>query len=77
MSHGIDELDLSTRALRCLMSTDIRTIEQLAEVPDDDLLRIRNFGPKSLREVRDKIHAYDVARHGYFHWIGGWYEQEG
>lgn len=51
----IDELDLSVRTYNCLKRARIDTVEQLSQMTDDDLMRIRNFGQRCLAEVREKI----------------------
>ena len=51
----IEELDLSVRTYNCLKRARIDTVEQLSQMTDDDLMRIRNFGQRCLAEVREKI----------------------
>ncbi len=52
---SIEELELSVRAYNCLKREGIDTVEKLLEYAEDDLLNIRNFGQKSIQEVKDKI----------------------
>jgi DNA-directed RNA polymerase subunit alpha len=52
---SIEELELSVRAYNCLKREGIDTVEKLLEYTEDDLLNIRNFGQKSIQEVKDKI----------------------
>jgi len=52
---SIEELELSVRAHNCLKREGIDTIEKLLEYSEDELLDIRNFGQKSIQEVKDKI----------------------
>lgn len=52
---SIEELELSVRAHNCLKREGIVTIEKLLEYSEDELLDIRNFGQKSIQEVKDKI----------------------
>lgn len=52
---SIEELELSVRAHNCLKREGIDTIEKLLEYSEDELLDIRNFGQKSIHEVKDKI----------------------
>jgi len=52
---SIEELELSVRAYNCLKREGIDTVEKLLEYTEDDLLDIRNFGQKSIQEVKDKI----------------------
>lgn len=51
----IEELDLSVRAYNCLRRARIDTVEQLQQLSDDDLLRIRNMGASTVREIREKV----------------------
>ena len=51
----IEELDLSVRSYNCLKRQGVNTIGQLTECTEDDLLNIRNFGAKSIEEVKDKL----------------------
>lgn len=52
---SIEELELSVRAYNCLKREGIDTVEKLLEYSEDELLDIRNFGQKSIQEVKDKI----------------------
>jgi DNA-directed RNA polymerase subunit alpha len=51
----IEELDLSVRSYNCLKRQGVNTIGQLTECSEQDLLNIRNFGAKSIEEVKDKL----------------------
>jgi len=51
----IEELDLSVRSYNCLKRQGVNTIGQLTECSEADLLNIRNFGAKSIEEVKDKL----------------------
>jgi DNA-directed RNA polymerase subunit alpha len=51
----IEELDLSVRSYNCLKRQGVNTIGQLTECTEGDLLNIRNFGAKSIEEVKDKL----------------------
>jgi len=52
---SIEELELSVRAYNCLKREGIDSVEKLLEYSEDELLDIRNFGQKSIQEVKDKI----------------------
>jgi DNA-directed RNA polymerase subunit alpha len=54
----IDDLDFSNRTYNCLKRQGIETLEELRNYPEEELLNIRNFGHKSLEEVRDKLKEY-------------------
>ena len=51
----IERLELSPRTLNCLKRAQINRVGEVLEMSDDDLLRIRNFGDKSLQELREKL----------------------
>jgi DNA-directed RNA polymerase subunit alpha len=51
----INELDLSVRAGNCLESADIRTVGELVQKDEPELLAVRSFGKTSLREVKRKL----------------------
>lgn len=59
---SIDELELSTRSHRALWNDSIETIRQLVDKPEAELLRVPNFGKKSLREVREALDAFRSRR---------------
>jgi DNA-directed RNA polymerase subunit alpha len=54
-SKKIEELELSARSLNCLKRDKIETIGDLLERTEEDLLKIKNFGVKSLEEVKEKL----------------------
>ena len=51
----IEKLELSPRTLNCLKRAHITKVGEVLEMADDELLKIRNFGEKSLTELRDKL----------------------
>jgi DNA-directed RNA polymerase subunit alpha len=51
----IERLDVSPRTLNCLKRAHITKVGEVLEMSDDDLLKIRNFGDKSLEELRQKL----------------------
>ena len=51
----IEKLELSPRTLNCLKRAHMSKVGQVLEIPDDELLKIRNFGEKSLEELKAKI----------------------
>ena len=60
----IDRLDLSPRTLNCLKRAHIAKVGEVLEMSNDDLLKIRNFGEKSLVELRDKLAARGISGQG-------------
>ncbi len=57
---SIEELELSVRAYNCLKREGVDTVEKLLEYTEDELLDIRNFGQKSIQEVKDKIKELEL-----------------
>jgi DNA-directed RNA polymerase subunit alpha len=55
MDTPIEELDLSVRAFNCLKANEIQTVGQLLQKREDELLALRNFGRKSLDEIKEKL----------------------
>ena len=51
----IEELDLPMRAYNSLKRNNIVKVGQLLQLTDDDLLRMRNFGKKSLDEMKERL----------------------
>lgn len=54
----IDELEFSVRAHNCLIGAGIKRVIDLVNLTDDDVLKIKNFGRKSLREVKEILSAF-------------------
>jgi DNA-directed RNA polymerase subunit alpha len=57
----IEELDLSVRAYNCLKRAAINTVEDLINRTEDDMIKVRNLGRKSLDEVIGKLSALGLA----------------
>jgi DNA-directed RNA polymerase subunit alpha len=55
METPIEELDLSVRAFNCLKANEIQTVGQLLLKREEELLALRNFGRKSLDEIKEKL----------------------
>ena len=55
LDASIDSLELSIRSMNCLKNANIRTLRDLVARGEKDMVEIRNFGEKSLKEVRDKL----------------------
>ena len=51
----IEELDLSVRSYNCLKRAGINTVEELANKSEEDMMKVRNLGKKSLEEVIQKL----------------------
>lgn len=53
---GIDEIELSVRSANCLTGASIETLAELVCIPERRMLEFRNFGKKSLNEIKAKLH---------------------
>ena len=53
----IEELDMSVRSFNCLKRAGINTVEDLANHTEEDMIKVRNLGKKSLEEVIQKLHS--------------------
>ncbi len=61
LDKQIEDLDLSVRSYNCLKRAGIRSVRQLVEFSENDLLNIRNFGVKSIEEVKDKLESMGLS----------------
>ena len=57
----IEDLDLSVRSFNCLKRANINTVADLAEKTEDDMMKVRNLGRKSLEEVKKKLEELGLA----------------
>ncbi|MBQ7060399.1 MAG: DNA-directed RNA polymerase subunit alpha [Clostridia bacterium] len=57
----IEELDLSVRSYNCLKRAGINTIAELVERDEDEMMKVRNLGKKSLEEVQQKLAVLGLA----------------
>ncbi len=56
----IEELELSVRSSNCLKRAGINTVNELIERTEDDLMKVRNLGKKSLQEIKEKLDELDL-----------------
>lgn len=56
----IEELDLSVRSYNCLKRAGINTVEDLTNRTEEDMMKVRNLGRKSLEEVKEKLHELEM-----------------
>ena len=61
LDKQIEDLDLSVRSYNCLKRAGIHSVRQLVEFSENDLLNIRNFGVKSIEEVKDKLETMGLG----------------
>jgi DNA-directed RNA polymerase subunit alpha len=57
LDKSVDELELSVRSYNCLKNADIRSIRDLIRRSEKDMLGTKNFGKKSLTEIKDMLHG--------------------
>lgn len=55
MEMTIEELDLSVRSYNCLKRAGINTVQELSNKSEEDMMKVRNLGRKSLEEVKEKL----------------------
>jgi DNA-directed RNA polymerase subunit alpha len=63
MNMNIDELELSVRSYNCLKRAGINTVEELTNKSQDDMMKVRNLGRKSLEEVLAKLNELGLSLH--------------
>jgi DNA-directed RNA polymerase subunit alpha len=61
LNMSVNEIELSVRAANCLNNANITTVGQLAMKSESEMLKYRNFGKKSLNEIKDKLQALGLA----------------
>ncbi len=57
LDKSVDELELSVRSYNCLKNADIRSIRDLIKRSEKEMLHTKNFGKKSLTEIKDMLHG--------------------
>src|SRR5437870_7922936 len=61
LNMSVNEIELSVRAANCLNNANITTVGQLAMKSEQEMLKYRNFGKKSLNEIKDKLSALGLS----------------
>jgi len=61
LEMSIEELDLSVRSFNCLKRANINTVEELVQKSEEDMMKVRNLGRKSLEEVAQKLAALGLS----------------
>ncbi len=57
----VEDLELSVRSSNCLKNANIRTIGELTKKTEDDIAKTRNFGKKSLAEIKEKLQEWNLT----------------
>ena len=61
LNMSVNEIELSVRAANCLNNANITTVGQLAMKTEQEMLKYRNFGKKSLNEIKEKLAALGLT----------------
>ena len=61
LENTIEELDMSVRSFNCLKRAGIDTVEDLTNRTEEDMIKVRNLGKKSLEEVIQKLHSLGLT----------------
>lgn len=61
LNTPVEELELSVRSSNCLKNANIKTIGELTRKTEDDIARTRNFGKKSLQEIKEKLQEWNLS----------------
>src|SRR6188508_1720025 len=61
LDKSVEELELSVRSYNCLKNANIRTIRELVQKTEADMLKTKNFGRKSLNEIKEILHTMGLS----------------
>ena len=61
----IDDLELSARSQNCLKRAGIQNVEELMQKTEEDMMKVRNLGKKSLKEVKEVLASYGLSFKSY------------
>lgn len=61
LEMNIEDLDLSVRSYNCLKRAGINTVEELVQRDEEEMMKVRNLGRKSLEEVQQKLNALGLS----------------
>jgi DNA-directed RNA polymerase subunit alpha len=57
----VEDMELSVRSYNCLKNANIKTIGELTKKTEDDITKTRNFGKKSLQEIKEKLKEWNLS----------------
>lgn len=60
-NQTIEDLDLTVRSYNCLKRAGIQTVEELTQKTEEEMMKIRNLGKKSLKEVKDVLQSFGFS----------------
>jgi len=61
LDKSVEELELSVRSYNCLKNANIRTIRELVQKSETDMLKTKNFGRKSLNEIKEILQSMGLS----------------
>ena len=61
LDKSVEELELSVRSYNCLKNANIRTIRELVQKSEPEMLRTKNFGRKSLNEIKEILQSMGLG----------------
>jgi DNA-directed RNA polymerase subunit alpha len=61
LNTSVEELELTVRSSNCLKNANIKTIGDLTKKTEDEIAKTRNFGKKSLAEIKDKLKEWNLS----------------
>src|SRR5688500_11476897 len=61
LDKSVEELELSVRSYNCLKNANIRTIRELVQKSEGEMLKTKNFGRKSLNEIKEILHTMGLS----------------
>src|SRR5512144_1451442 len=61
LDKSVEELELSVRSYNCLKNANIRTIRELVQKTEGEMLKTKNFGRKSLNEIKEILHTMGLS----------------
>jgi DNA-directed RNA polymerase subunit alpha len=61
LNTPVEELELSVRSSNCLKNANIKSIGELTRKTEDDIAKTRNFGKKSLQEIKEKLKEWNLS----------------
>jgi DNA-directed RNA polymerase subunit alpha len=61
LNTPVEELEISVRSSNCLKNANIKTIGELTRKTEDDIAKTRNFGKKSLQEIKEKLKEWNLS----------------
>ena len=61
LNQSIEFIELSSRSINCLKSENIHTVRDLVQMTEDDLKMIKNFGAKSMDEIKERLTEMNLS----------------